>query len=115
MVNWSGEFRAPLNDARVIPRPQNGSMPIWRAVGGHAASAIKAGNAGVPMFLATLGGPATSFKASIDAYRNAADRSGFDSATLPWGYPKQHFLHGADPHDVMNIGSPQQIIEKILY
>ena len=148
MVNWSGEFRAPLNDARVIPRPQNGSMPIWRAVGGHAASAIKAGNAGVPMFLATLGGPATSFKASIDAYRNAADRSGFDSATLPVatagffyaaettqqalsdtyphvnqgmqlingrGYPKQHFLQGADSHDVMNIGSPQQIIEKILY
>ncbi|MGB2990994.1 MAG: LLM class flavin-dependent oxidoreductase [Paenisporosarcina sp.] len=148
VVNWSGEFRADLNNARVIPRPQNGSMPIWRAVGGHAASAIKAGNAGVPMFLATLGGPATSFKASIDAYRNAADRSGFDSATLPVatagffyaaettqqaqsdtyphinqgmqlingrGFPKQHFLQGADPHDVMNIGSPQQIIEKILY
>ena len=34
VVNWSGQFRAPLNNARVIPRPQNGSMPIWRAVGG---------------------------------------------------------------------------------
>ena len=62
VVNWSGQFRAPLNNARVIPRPQNGSMPIWRAVGGAPASAIKAGYAGVPMFLATLGGPATSFK-----------------------------------------------------
>ena len=148
VVNWSGQFRAPLNNARVIPRPQNGSMPIWRAVGGHPASAIKAGRAGVPMFLATLGGPATSFKASIDAYRDAADSNGFDSSTLPVatagffyaaettqqaqneiyphvnqgmqlingrGYPKQHFMQGADPHDVMNIGSPQQIIEKILY
>ena len=63
VVNWSGQFRAPLNNAKVLPRPQNGSIPIWRAVGGHAASAIKAGYAGVPMFLATLGGPATSFKA----------------------------------------------------
>ena len=36
IVNWSGQFRAPLNNAKVIPRPQNGSMPIWRAVGGHA-------------------------------------------------------------------------------
>ena len=148
VVNWSGEFRAPLNNARVIPRPQNGLMPIWRAVGGHPASAIKAGNAGVPMFLATLGGPATSFKASIDAYRESAERSGFDSTALPIatagffyasettqqaqseayphvnqgmqlingrGYPKQHFAQGADTRDVMNIGSPQQIIEKILY
>ena len=31
------------------------------------------------------------------------------------GYPKQHFAQGADTRDVMNIGSPQQIIEKILY
>ena len=83
VVNWSGQFRAPLNNAKVIPRPQNGSMPIWRAVGGPPASAIKAGYAGVPMFLATLGGPATSFKVSIDAYREAAEQSGFDPATLP--------------------------------
>jgi alkanesulfonate monooxygenase SsuD/methylene tetrahydromethanopterin reductase-like flavin-dependent oxidoreductase (luciferase family) len=148
VVNWSGQFRAPLKNARVIPRPQNGSMPIWRAVGGPPASAIKAGLAGVPMFLATLGGPATSFKLSIDAYREAAKRSGFDPSELPIstagffyvaettqqaqsevyphvnqgmklingrGYPKQHFAQGADTRDVMNVGSPQQIIEKILY
>jgi len=148
VVNWSGQFRAPLKDAKVIPRPQNGSMPIWRAVGGPPASAIKAGYAGVPMFLATLGGPATNFKLSIDAYREAAQRSGFDASELPIstagffyaaettqqaqresyphinqgmqlingrGYPKQHFAQSLDTRDVMNIGSPQQIIEKILY
>ncbi|MFC4024629.1 LLM class flavin-dependent oxidoreductase [Oceanobacillus longus] len=148
VVNWSGEFRAPLKNAEVIPRPQNGSMPIWRAVGGPPASAIKAGYAGVPMFLATLGGPATSFKYSIDAYREAAKSSGFNPSELPIstagffyaaettqqaqkeiyphvnqgmelingrGYPKQQFAQGADKRDVMNIGSPQQIIEKILY
>lgn len=148
VVNWSGQFRAPLKDASVIPRPTEGSMPIWRAVGGHPASAIKAGHAGVPMFLATLGGPASSFKRSIDAYRDAAKSSGFDPAELPVatagffyaaettqqaqneyypyinegmklsngsGYPKAAFTLGADPHNVMNIGSPQQIIEKILY
>ena len=148
IVNWSGQFRAPLNDASVIPRPQDGSLPIWRAVGGHAASAIKAGNAGVPMFLATLGGPVSSFKRSIDAYRGAAKSSGFEPGDLPvatagffyaaettqqaqneyypyinegmklsngGGYPRDAFYSGADPHNVMNIGSPQQIIEKILY
>lgn len=147
-VNWSGKFRAPLKDASVIPRPLEGSLPIWRAVGGHPASAIKAGNAGVPMFLATLGGAASTFKISIDAYRDAAKSSGFNPAELPVatagffyaadttqqaqseyypyinegmklsngrGYPKEAFALGADPQNVMNIGSPQQIIEKILY
>ncbi|MDN7245145.1 LLM class flavin-dependent oxidoreductase [Planococcus shenhongbingii] len=147
-VNWNGQFRAPLRNARVIPRPLNGSLPIWRAVGGHPASAIKAGHAGVPMMLATLGGPAQSFKHTVDVYREAAAESGFDPAALPVatagffhaaettqqafeeihphvdkgmmltngrGYPKPHFFQGAHPHDVMNIGSPQQIIEKILY
>lgn len=148
LVDWEGEFRAPLRNAEVIPRPLNGSMPIWRAVGGPPASAMKAGYAGVPMFLATLGGPATSFKHTIDVYRDTARDSGFNPDELPVatagffyaaettqqaqreyyphinegmkltngrGYPKQHFAQGADPRDVMNIGSPQQIIEKILY
>lgn len=148
IVNWEGKFRAPLRDARIIPRPKRGKLPIWRAVGGPVASAIRAGRMGVPMFLATLGGPASIFKRSIDAFRETARESGFDPDRLPVatagffyiaettqdaqreyyphinegmkltngrGYPKQHFAQGADPRDVMNIGSPQQVIEKILY
>ncbi|MEN2767460.1 LLM class flavin-dependent oxidoreductase [Ornithinibacillus xuwenensis] len=147
-INWSGQFRAPLKNAKIIPRPQNGSLPIWRAVGGTPASAIKAGLVGVPMFLAHLGGPVTAFKRSIDAYREAAKQSGYDPSELPVatagffyaaettqqalreyyphinegmkltngrGFPKQHFAQGADTRDVINVGSPQQIIEKILY
>ncbi len=148
VVNWSGEYRAPLKNAKVLPRPQKGSIPIWRAVGGTPASAMKAGYGGVPMFMAHLGGPASVFKRNVDAYREAAQSSGFDPAELPvatagffyaaetsqqalkdmyphinegmkktngQGFPMQHFAQGVDPHNVMNIGSPQQIIEKILY
>ncbi|WP_077622911.1 LLM class flavin-dependent oxidoreductase [Sediminibacillus massiliensis] len=148
VVNWSGEFRAPLRNAKVLPRPQNGSMPIWRAVGGTPASAIRAGYAGVPMFMAHLGGSASVFKRTVDAYREAARSQGFNPDELPvatagffyaaessqqalkdmyphinegmkrtngQGFPKQHFAQGVDPHNIMNIGSPQQIIEKILY
>lgn len=148
IVNWEGNFRAPLKNAEVLPQPLNGSMPIWRAVGGPPASAIKAGFQGVPMYLAILGGPATSFKYSIDAYREALVRSGRNPEEYPvstagffyaaettqqalkeayphidlgmrsingQGYPKQQFAQGANPRDVMNIGSPQEIIEKILY
>ncbi len=148
VVNWEGEYRAPLRDAKIIPRPKEGWLPIWRAVGGPPGSAMKAGRAGVPMFLATLGGPATSFKHSIDVYREAAANSGHNPDDLPvataglfnvaettqkamqevypninqgmqltngQGFPKQHFAQGADKRDVLNVGSPQEIIEKILY
>lgn len=148
IVNWSGEFRAPLRNAQVLPRPVNGSLPIWRAVGGTPASAMKAGYAGVPMFMAHLGGAASQFKRTVDSYREAARAGGHDPAQLPiatagffyaaensqqalkelyphinegmkktngGGFPKQLFAQGVDPHNIMNIGSPQQIIEKILY
>ncbi len=147
-VNWEAKFRAPLRDAKILPHPKNGTMPIWRAVGGPAASAVKAGQAGVPMFIATLGGPAESFKYSIDVYRKAARQSGHNPEELPVatagffytaettqeafqeyyphinegmklsngrGYPKREFAQGMDPRNVMNIGSPDQIVEKILY
>lgn len=147
-VTWEGQFRASLNNASILPQPQNGHMPLWRAVGGPPASAIKAGYAGVPMMLTTLGGPATSFKTSVDAYRMAAEQSGNDPATLPvattslfytaentqdalreyyphldtgmqalrgGGYPKQQFAQSVDYRDALMVGSPQQIIEKMLY
>ncbi|MBM6644903.1 LLM class flavin-dependent oxidoreductase [Bacillus sp. RIT 809] len=147
-VTWKGQFRTPLEHAAIIPRAKNNNMPIWRAVGGPPASAIKAGHAGVPMMLTTLGGPAINFKVSVDAYRGAAEQSGFDPATLPiattslfytaensqdalseyyphinagmlalrgGGYPKQQFTNAVDHRDALMIGSPQQIIEKMLY
>lgn len=82
-VTWQGEFRPPLENAQILPQPVNGSIPIWRAVGGPPASAIKAGYMGIPMMLTTLGGPAINFKHSVDAYRETAEQSGFDPATLP--------------------------------
>lgn len=148
VVNWSGEYRAPLKNAKVLPRPKNGKMPIWRAVGGTPASAMKAGYAGVPMFMAHLGGTVSVFKRTIDAYREAAERGGHNPEELPvatagffyvaetsqqalnemyphinegmkktngQGFAKQLFAQSVDPHSIINVGSPQEIIEKILY
>ena len=147
-VTWEGQFRAPLKNAMILPQPQNGHMPIWRAVGGPPASAIKAGYAGIPMMLTTLGGPAINFKVAVDAYREALERNGIDPTTMPiattslmytaensqdalreyyphlnsgmqalrgGGYPKQQFAQAIDTRDALMVGSPQQIIEKILY
>ncbi len=148
IVNWEGEFRAPLKDAQILPRPKEGSLPIWRAVGGGPGSAVRAGLKGVPMFLAMLGGPAESFKYSLDVYREALSRGGHHPNDFPvanagffyvaettqqafrevyphvnegmkrtngQGFPKQSFAQGMDVRNVMNIGSVDQIVEKILY
>ncbi|MEI2400858.1 LLM class flavin-dependent oxidoreductase [Paenibacillus phytohabitans] len=148
VINCSGQFREPLRNAKILPRPKSGSLPIWRGVGGTPASAMKAGYAGVPMTQATLGGAASLFKERIDAYREAARINGFDPHTLPVattgffyiaettqealkeyyphinegavlangrGFSKQMFAQGVDVRNILNVGSPQQIIEKILY
>jgi len=147
-VSWTGKFRAPLLRANILPQPKHGSLPIWRAVGGPPASAIKAGAAGVPMMLTTLGGPAIRFKEAVDAYRQAAAEHGHQEEQMPlataslfytadtteqavseyypyinagftairrMGYPKTQFDEAISPHDALMIGSPQLIIEKLLY
>ena len=149
-INWSGKFRPDLNNIEIYPRPVDNVLPIWRAVGGPAASAIKAGRQGIPMMITTLGGPAMAFKNAIDEYRLTAKEYGFDNSAeaLPvstaslfytadttqaalrefyphinvgmsfirgTGYPKQQFANTPDYRDALMVGSPQQIIEKILY
>src|SRR5690554_3623271 len=82
-VTWEGNFRAPLRDAHILPRPLNGHIPIWRAVGGTPTSAIAAGQAGVPMYLAHLGGTTDVFKRTLDLYRESARETGYNPDKLP--------------------------------
>src|SRR6202050_5254307 len=45
-VTWSGEHRAPLNDAGVWPRPVQDPLPVWVAVGGTPQAVVRAGRLG---------------------------------------------------------------------
>ena len=147
-ITWKGKFRPALDDMEIFPKPLTGKLPIWRAVGGPPASAIKAGRMGIPMMLTTLGGPASAFKGSVDAYRQVAAQSGFNPAELPVSttslmyidpnsqqafkdyypyinhlmkelrgsyYPKDQFAEAMSVRNALLVGSPQQIVEKILY
>lgn len=82
-IHWEGNFRAPLQDAEILPQPVRGHLPVWRAVGGPAESAIKSGLDGIPMMLTTLAGPAPIFKRSVDAYRLALTEAGYDEKEFP--------------------------------
>lgn len=87
VVNWSGKFRPTLTDAEIIPRPENErkGLPIWRGVGNSQASAIKAGQLGVPMYQAHLVGAAQTYQHRIRHYKEAGYKAGFTAHELPVG------------------------------
>jgi probable LLM family oxidoreductase len=71
-VTWTGRHRAPLEDQPVYPRPLQDPLPVWVAVGGNAASAIRAGVLGLPMALAIIGGQPERFVPFAELHRRAA-------------------------------------------
>ena len=150
-VEWSGKHRAPIHNLGVYPRPYQSSLPIWLAVGGTPASAVRAGTLNLPMTVAILGGPPDRFVSFTNLYRQAAQRAGHDVNQLQLAI-NSHFYIADDSQQagdeffpsyelLMNrvgkergwppmtrmqfeqmrqygplmVGSPQQIIDKILY
>ena len=74
-VTWSGKFRSALHDAAPNPEPV-GPLPIWAAVGGTPASAVRAGRLGLPMALGLIGGTLDHAKRLVDLYRAAGRDAG---------------------------------------
>ena len=60
-VTWSGNHRAPLEDAGVYPRPLQDPLPIWIAVGGTPQSVVRAAMLGLPLAVAIIGGEPERF------------------------------------------------------
>ncbi|MFD1912912.1 Atu2307/SP_0267 family LLM class monooxygenase [Halodurantibacterium flavum] len=82
-LTWPGGQHTPAVDGRgVYPRPVNGTLPVWIAVGGTPQSVARAGALGLPMALAIIGGEPARFAPLFDLYRQAADRAGQDAAQL---------------------------------
>jgi probable LLM family oxidoreductase len=84
-VTWRGQFRAPLDNAEISPRPLQDQIPVWIGVGGTPESAIRAGTLGLPMVIGIIGGPWTRFAPFMTLYRQAGVQAGHDMATLKTG------------------------------
>ncbi len=82
VVTWKGEFRSPLNDAEISPRPDQKSIPLWVGVGGTPSSAARAGRLGLGLTLVILGGDPIRFKPLADVYRHEASQAGHDPESL---------------------------------
>src|SRR5436305_12124564 len=79
-VTWSGRLRAPLRDVVVWPRPIQNPLPVWVAVGGTPRSVVRAGNLGLPLTLAIIGGQPERFVPLVDLYRQAWEAAGHEPA-----------------------------------
>ncbi|TPE53142.1 LLM class flavin-dependent oxidoreductase [Amaricoccus solimangrovi] len=82
-VTWPGGEHTPAIEGRgVYPRPVNGAIPIWLAVGGTPQSVARAGMLGLPVALAIIGGEPARFAPLFDLYRRAAEQAEADPARL---------------------------------
>lgn len=75
-VTWSGRYRPALNDLPVYPRPAQDPLPIWLGVGGTPGSFVRAGELGLPLMVAVIGGETDRFRPLVDLYRDAWLRAG---------------------------------------
>jgi probable LLM family oxidoreductase len=148
-VTWSGQHRPALEGLGVYPRPVQDPLPIWVAVGGNPASAARAGELGLPMALAIIGGLPERFTPFAEIHRRAAQAAGVDPPALSinsHGYIADTSQQAADeaygpftgmmnrigrergwtpmgrpdfdamrtPRGALFVGSPQEVVEKIL-
>lgn len=84
-VTWSGQFRPPLTGQGVYPRPVQEKIPIWVGVGGTPQSFVRAGQLGLPLMVAVIGGQTHRFRPLIDLYREAGRAAGHAPEDLKVG------------------------------
>jgi probable LLM family oxidoreductase len=149
-VTWRGSHRPPIEGRGVYPRPLQARIPVWIAVGGNPASAVRAGALGLPMALAIIGGMPERFAPFAELHRRAAQEAGHEAPALSvnsHGFIADTSRQAADDafgpfSTMMNrigrergwapmaradfdaslglrganfVGSPQDVIEKILF
>ena len=151
-VTWTGKHRAPIDDLGVYPRPVQDPLPVWIGVGGNPGSVIRAGELGLPLVIAIIGGEPERFAPLVELYRESGRRAGHDPSTLKVAinshgfiaeksqdasemfYPpyahvmtrigrergwspmtRERYEALRSPSGALLVGSPQEVIEKMLY
>jgi alkanesulfonate monooxygenase SsuD/methylene tetrahydromethanopterin reductase-like flavin-dependent oxidoreductase (luciferase family) len=90
-LTWQGRHRPALNRAPIVPRAKQEPLPVWVAIGGTPASAMRAGLLGLPMIMGFFTGT-EHFVPRVELYRRAAERAGHDPASLRLGASGHMFI-----------------------
>jgi alkanesulfonate monooxygenase SsuD/methylene tetrahydromethanopterin reductase-like flavin-dependent oxidoreductase (luciferase family) len=91
-ITWKGRFRPALEQQQVLPRPFNGRLNMWVAVGGTPESVVRAARLGLPVMFAIIGGKPAHFKSLFDYYREAWVHFGHDINQLQVGVHMHAFF-----------------------
>src|SRR5579864_4662069 len=84
-VQLSGKHRPALTGQGVYPRPVQNPLPIWLGVGGTPQSFARAGQLGLPLMVAIIGGETRRFRPLVDLYRTTGERFGYSPSQLRVG------------------------------
>lgn len=85
ILSWEGQFRPALQAQKITPRPFQEKIPIWVGVGGTATSFVRAGQLGLPLMIAIIGGETHRFAPLVELYRKAGEEAGFNGNQLKVG------------------------------
>lgn len=75
-VTWRGKLRAPLENQRVFPPIEQGTLRAWIGVGGSVESVVRAARYGLPLMLAIIGGDPRRFRPLIELYHRTCHELG---------------------------------------
>jgi probable LLM family oxidoreductase len=149
IISSKGKHRPSISNLGIYPRPYQIQLPIWLAVGGTPASAVRAGTLGLPMALAIIGGMPQQFVPFVKLYKDTAAKAGNtpqlsinshvyvaeDSSKAADDFfpsyaammtrigrergwqpmTREQFEYMRNDKGALLVGSPQQVIDKILY
>jgi probable LLM family oxidoreductase len=93
-VTWKGKTRASLNEQRVYPPIESGSLQTWIGSGGNAESVIRAAHYKLPLMLAIIGGSPLAFAPLAQLYQRALAQSG--APALPIGVHSPGYVAATD-------------------
>jgi probable LLM family oxidoreductase len=93
-VSWSGDTRSSLENQRVYPTTESGSLKTWVGVGGSPESVVRAAHYHLPLMLAIIGGDPQRFEPYADLYRRALEEFGADP--LPIGVHSPGYVADTD-------------------
>ncbi len=92
IVSWKGNFRAPISNQGIYPRPYQQAIPVWIGVGGTPASAARAGRLNLPLIIAILGSAPKQFVPFVELYRESAQKAGHDVSKLQLAISSQFYV-----------------------
>ena len=95
-VTWEGRFRPGLTGQGVYPRPHQPRLPLWIGVGGTPQSFARAGQLGLPLMVAIIGGSFERFRPLVDLYRESGLRAGHSPDKLVVGVHAMGFVGESD-------------------